>query len=61
QHSPVLSGLQEFREHLGGRLTIMLMTEIGVGKEVFEIDTALLIRAGKELSSYSTRQTMHHL
>ena len=34
----VLEGLQEFREHLGGDLTIMLLEEIGVGKEVHQID-----------------------
>ncbi|MDT0686350.1 3-dehydroquinate synthase [Salinimicrobium sp. 3283s] len=34
----VLEGLQEFREHLGGDLTIMLLEEIGKGKEVHQID-----------------------
>jgi len=34
----LLSGLQEFREHLGGELTIMLLKEIGLGIEVNEID-----------------------
>ncbi len=34
----VLEGLQEFREHLGGRLTIMLLWAIGQGLEVHEID-----------------------
>lgn len=35
-------GLQEFREHLGGRLTIMLLAGIGVAKEVHEIDLKTL-------------------
>ena len=52
QNSPVLLGLKEFQEHLGGRLTIMLLTQIGVGMEVYEINTGLLILAGKELSKY---------
>ena len=30
----LLKGLEEFREHLGGQLTIMLLTELGKGKEV---------------------------
>ena len=30
----VLRGLEEFREHLGGDLTITLLKEIGVGVEV---------------------------
>jgi 3-dehydroquinate synthase len=34
----VLHGLQEFREHLGGELTIMLLDEIGTGVEVHEVD-----------------------
>ncbi|MGE8722024.1 3-dehydroquinate synthase [Leptospira terpstrae] len=32
------SGLQEFREHLGGKLTIMLLAGIGIPREVHEID-----------------------
>ncbi|MFT4152784.1 3-dehydroquinate synthase [Parafilimonas sp.] len=47
--SPVLQGLNEFREHLGGQLTIMLLKDIGTGEEVHEIDTGLLIQAGEEL------------
>ncbi len=60
QNSPVLLGLKEFQEHLGGRLTIMLLTEIGVGKEVHEINTGLLIRAGKELSNYRMQEPIHN-
>ena len=47
--SPILQGLQEFREHLGGQLTIMLLNKIGEGEEVHEIDTALLKQATKFL------------
>jgi len=47
--SPILLGLQEFREHLGGELTIMLLNEIGKGEEVHEIDTDILKQAGKLL------------
>ncbi len=49
EDSPVLAGLQEFREHLGGQLTIMLLNAIGEGEEVHEIDTVLLKQAGKVL------------
>ena len=41
----VLAGLQEFREHLGGRLTIMLLERIGSGFEVHELDEATLLEA----------------
>ncbi len=60
QDSPVLQGLQEFREHLGGRLTIMLLTDIGAGKEVNEISTALVIRAAKELSRYNIQDPVRN-
>ena len=41
----VLAGLEEFREHLGGRLTIMLLERIGSGFEVHEMDEAVLLEA----------------
>ncbi|REL37580.1 3-dehydroquinate synthase [Rhodohalobacter sp. SW132] len=41
----VLHGLQEFREHLGGELTIMLLEKIGKGTEVHEVDTDLYKKA----------------
>lgn len=34
----VLKGLAEFREHLGGQLTIMLLKHIGQGVEVHDMD-----------------------
>jgi len=43
--SPILKGLAEFQEHLGGRLTITLLTDVGTGKEVNEMDHNLLIKA----------------
>jgi 3-dehydroquinate synthase len=43
--SPILLGLEEFREHLGGELTIMLLEKIGHGIEVHEIDPELLKKA----------------
>ncbi|MCE6990391.1 3-dehydroquinate synthase [Dyadobacter sp. CY323] len=36
------NGLQEFREHLGGRLTIMLLEKIGKGVEVHELDADII-------------------
>jgi len=41
----VLAGLEEFREHLGGRLTIMLLERIGSGFEVHELDEGVLLEA----------------
>lgn len=48
-NSPLLQGLNEFREHLGGQLTIMLLEGIGKGKEVHEMDAALITEAGRWL------------
>ena len=54
--SPVLKGLQEFREHLGGRLTICLLKKIGQGAEVHEIDETLLNKAVELLKeNYATK------
>jgi 3-dehydroquinate synthase len=41
----VLSGLQEFREHLGGRLTIMLLAGIGQPVEVHELEPRVVEEA----------------
>jgi len=38
----LLTGLEEFREHLGGELTITLLRDIGRGEEVHAIDAALM-------------------
>jgi len=38
-------GLSEFREHLGGELTLMLLQEIGQGVEVHEVDLSLYRQA----------------
>ena len=45
----LLSGLEEFREHLGGELTIMLLEGIGKGVEVHKIDTKILVKASEYL------------
>ncbi|HEY5043454.1 MAG TPA: 3-dehydroquinate synthase [Verrucomicrobiae bacterium] len=45
----VLAGLEEFREHLGGELTITLLKEIGRGVEVHEMNQPKIIEAIHEL------------
>jgi 3-dehydroquinate synthase len=45
----VLGGLNEFREHLGGELTITLLREIGCGMEVHEINLPKVVEAIHEL------------
>jgi len=41
----ILKGLEEFREHLGGEMTITLLRDLGIGVEVNEIDTDLMHEA----------------
>ena len=38
----LLDGLKEFQQHLGGRLTIMLLWDIGQGLEVHDLDPDLV-------------------
>ena len=53
EKSPLLDGLNEFREHLGGQLTIMLLKDIGAGEEVHEIDPALVGEASEWIKEYN--------
>lgn len=46
------NGLQEFREHLGGRLTIMLLEKIGKGVEVHEMDADIIAESVDILEKY---------
>jgi 3-dehydroquinate synthase len=64
----LLSGLAEFREHLGGELTIMLLNGIGSGVEVHEMDddvvrqsVALLEKTASTATIDCLAQTSIHL
>ena len=48
----ILQGLSEFREHLGGQLTIMLPRRIGLGTEVHQIDEPTMIASIALLERY---------
>jgi 3-dehydroquinate synthase len=45
----ILKGLEEFREHLGGQLTITLLREIGQGFEVHEMEDDVVLESVQEL------------
>src|SRR5262249_8651564 len=45
----VLAGLEEFREHLGGELTITLLNQIGRGIEVHEMSLPKVLKSINEL------------
>jgi 3-dehydroquinate synthase len=49
KHLQILAGLDEFREHLGGELTITLLKEIGSGMEVHEMNSGKIVEAIHEL------------
>ncbi|MEB8347141.1 3-dehydroquinate synthase [Flavobacteriaceae bacterium KMM 6898] len=45
QIDELLKGIEEFREHLGGELTITLISEIGKKHDVYQIDVHLMKEA----------------
>lgn len=49
----VLSGLDEFREHLGGELTILLLSGIGRSFDCHDIDTRMMVRSIETLRHMS--------
>ncbi len=51
-NSPVLKGLTEFQEHLGGKLTITLLTDLGAKAEVNEMDIPLLAKASSYVADF---------
>lgn len=53
----IFQGLEEFREHLGGELTIMLLEDIGKGVEVHEVDYDLFRKAIGKLQAYEKQWT----
>lgn len=50
----ILAGLREFREHLGGQLTIMLLRGIGEPFEVHTMDTAVIRESIATLEARTT-------
>ena len=45
----VFAGLDEFREHLGGELTVLLLQDLGVGVNIHHLDESLLDQCVDEL------------
>jgi 3-dehydroquinate synthase len=50
----LLGGIEEFREHLGGELTITLISGIGVKHDVHTIDMTLMTQAITNLNQFAT-------
>lgn len=55
-NAPILQGLREFREHLGGNLCITLLRDIGEGFEVHEMDPHTLLQASQYILQFKKRQ-----
>ena len=53
----VIEGLEEFREHLGGRLTITLLRNVGEGFEVHEMNLPKVFNAIHELHNRAEGQS----
>jgi len=52
----VFNGLEEFREHLGGRLTVLMLKGLGKGFDVNELDESCLDECMEELRERSAAQ-----
>jgi len=53
EHQPsVLKGLEDFREHLGGELTLTMLKDIGVGIEIHQVVPARMLDAISELRQH---------
>jgi 3-dehydroquinate synthase len=52
----VLDGLADFREHLGGELTVTMLRRIGQGVEIQEVDPHLITRALEDLRGRQVRR-----
>ena len=55
--SIILDGLEEFREHLGGKLTITLIQALGQGVEVHQMDNQQVLFALDELRTRTLAHT----
>jgi len=59
QIDQLLKGINEFREHLGGKLTITLISEIGKKHDVHEIDMGVMKKAVHTLNERSKLYQMN--
>lgn len=57
---PLYAGLEEFRQHLGGRLTVTMLREAGEPVDVHEIDKTLMGKAIADLRAYSQPAPVAH-
>jgi 3-dehydroquinate synthase len=54
----LFDGLEEFRQHLGGRLTLTMIPQIGRAIDVHEVNDDKMLAAIKQVAAYAKEQ--HH-
>ena len=54
---PLFEGLEEFRQHLGGRLTLTMLRGVGDPVEIHEINDALMRQAIERLQEYGAEHS----
>ncbi|MFT4857643.1 MAG: 3-dehydroquinate synthetase [Algoriphagus sp.] len=57
----LVKGLQEFQEHLGGELTIMLLESLGKGVEIHEMDPKLIFEAVNMLLDFHNQHNAENI
>lgn len=50
---PLFDGLEEFRQHLGGRLTVTMLSAVGHKLDIHEIDRAAMLAAIRQVMSFA--------
>ena len=55
--TPLFEGLEEFRQHLGGRLTMTMLRDVGQPFEVHEVDYAKMREAIQEVLRFSEQHS----
>jgi 3-dehydroquinate synthase len=53
----VITGLEDFREHLGGELTLTMLRGIGAGAEIHEVNLPKMMEALGELRRRAGEQS----
>lgn len=56
----LLNGLEEFRQHLGGRLTLTMLPEIGSKIDVHEVDRAQMLTAIEQVAEFMSQAAETH-
>jgi 3-dehydroquinate synthase len=53
----LFAGLEEFRQHLGGRLTLTMLNQVGQPLDVHQVDRAAMVRAIDEVARFAQAKT----